>query len=154
MQHTWASQRSSHTSRSPPPTSTPPPASQPPSLLTLYSSQHLSICFCWSMGLTRSISTQASASLITSSLHGWVFKDNWAQEPTSLWVTVGWNDNQLDPVRIYNPSRVWLDLRLAVGFPVLKMIFERSCSLQHTFRNHVYCVYEYITSHNSFATIK
>lgn len=78
----------------------PLPASHRPALLTLYSSQRLSICICWSIGSTRSISTLASASLITSSLHAWLFKDNWAWEPASLWVTVGWNDNQLDSIQV------------------------------------------------------
>lgn len=104
--HTWGSRRCRHALHPPlpPPLQLPssppsPPASHPSALLTLYSSQRLSIRIRWSIGLTRSTSTLASASLITSSLHGWVFKDNWAQEPASLWVTVGWNDNQLDPVQ-------------------------------------------------------
>lgn len=71
-----------------------------PAHLTLYSPQRLSICIYWSIGSTRSISTLASDSLITSSLHAWVFKDNWAWEPASLWVTVGWNDNQLDSIQV------------------------------------------------------
>lgn len=56
-----------------------PPA--PLALLTLYSSQRLSMRIHWSIGLTRSISTLALVSLIISSFHGWVFKDNWALEP-------------------------------------------------------------------------
>lgn len=102
--HTWGSRRCCHAPPTPhlhytlPLTSS--PALHPTALLTLYSSQRLSIHVWWSIDLTRSTSTLASASLITSSLHGWVFKDNWAQEPASLWVTVGRNDNQLDPVQV------------------------------------------------------
>lgn len=111
----------SHTLHTPP-LRLPSFSSHPTALLTLYSSQRLSICIFWSMGLTRSISTLALASLITASLHGWVFKDNWACEPASLWVTVGWNDNQLDPIQVQSQQGL-LDWRQPAGFPVFKKIF-------------------------------
>lgn len=62
-------------------------------LLTLYSSQRTSLYVSWSIGSTLSTLRLTLASLITSTLHGWIFKDNWAQEPASLWVTLGLNDN-------------------------------------------------------------
>lgn len=126
MLHTWGSELQlrplrSHTLRTPP-LRLPSFSSHPAALLTLYSSQRLSICIFWSMGLTRSISTLALASLITASLHGWVFKDNWACEPASLWVTEGWNDNQLDPIQVQSQQGL-LDCRQPAGFPVFKKIF-------------------------------
>lgn len=117
--HTWGSWRCRHPSWKLPP---PSPALHAAAPLVLYSSQRLSIRICWSIGLTRSISTPASDSLITSSLHARLFKDNWAREPASLWVTVGWNDNQLDPVQ-GESQQAMLDSRQTARFPIFKRLF-------------------------------